>query len=377
MTIRRISILFPVIILVAFGRSGGAHAAIFNVTNPAEFQSALTTAEGNGENDTINVAAGLYSMSGITYQLNAGDDNNTLLVQGADATTTILDFGGFNNFNIWTTGLATDSNAHVTLRGVTIQNGNGCGGGGLEMNSDLSNLVLENCFVINNTSCDGDGGGANINSNRGMVSIINCVFSGNAHGVSGDDGGGAYLQTSSGRVVVTNCTFTDNATDGGTGDGLAIWLLEDTAVADLYNNIIRGNGTEDIYVNDDGFFNQTGAPTNVFNNDYGSFTILDGDNLSLGNNINLDPLLTADYHLQAGSPAIDAGANAAPSLPATDIDGEARIMNGIVDMGVDEFPGPVQEENAIPTLNVWSLMLLILLGAVLGVIGIRKGFGAS
>ena len=53
-----------------------------------------------------------------------------------------------------------------------------------------------------------------------------------------------------------------------------------------------------------------------------------------------------DFHLQAGSPSIDTGSNTVPGLPAFDIDGEPRIMDGTgdggakADMGVDEVTGP-------------------------------------
>ena len=61
-----------------------------------------------------------------------------------------------------------------------------------------------------------------------------------------------------------------------------------------------------------------------------------------------DPLFVSgdDYHLQAGSPCIDAGSNTAPSLPDTDFEGDSRIIDGNgdgvarVDMGVDEYLSP-------------------------------------
>ena len=58
------------------------------------------------------------------------------------------------------------------------------------------------------------------------------------------------------------------------------------------------------------------------------------------NNLNVDPLFVdvpgGKLHLQVASPVIDKGDNAAPALPATDMDGEARIADAGVDMGADE-----------------------------------------
>ena len=74
------------------------------------------------------------------------------------------------------------------------------------------------------------------------------------------------------------------------------------------------------------------------------------DKTGTDGNISADPLFTdptqGDYHLQQGSPSIDAGDNLTPNLPDTDIDEDPRILEGdgngtaIVDMGVDEFLAP-------------------------------------
>jgi hypothetical protein len=59
------------------------------------------------------------------------------------------------------------------------------------------------------------------------------------------------------------------------------------------------------------------------------------------NNIDLAPQffdpVNGDYHTQIASPCIAAGTTGAPSLPATDLDGTPRVLNGLVDLGCYEF----------------------------------------
>jgi hypothetical protein len=59
------------------------------------------------------------------------------------------------------------------------------------------------------------------------------------------------------------------------------------------------------------------------------------------NNIDVLPQffnpISGDYHTQSTSPCKAAGSTSAPSLPATDLDGNPRILNGSVDLGCYEF----------------------------------------
>ena len=367
MRTRRTSLVFAVLL---FG-SALAEPAVFQVTSVAELEAALTTARTNGEGDTLVVHAGTYLVTSLSYQPAAGEDNFPLLIEGDGALVTVLDFGGSGNFSIATNSLADDTNRQVTLRGLTFQNGNGCEGGGLEVRVNAAGSTLERNVFRDNSSCDGNGGGASVRSVSGAITVAGNLFTGNFHDTTGYDGGGAFLQVETGVVTVTNNTLFGNATDGGRGDNLAVNLLEDTARAELFNNVVWGNGAEDIYVNDDGSGNGTGAPTNLFNNDYGSFTIVDGDQLAQGANLQQDPTLSLDFHLLVGSPAIDAGDNLAPALPALDLDGELRVMNATVDMGADEFPGQAAPAEEVPTLSEWGLALLLLVMAWIGVRELR------
>ena len=58
-------------------------------------------------------------------------------------------------------------------------------------------------------------------------------------------------------------------------------------------------------------------------------------------NISADPLFVdpagGDFHLLQSSPCLDQGSNAAPGLPDIDYDGDPRVINGVVDMGADEY----------------------------------------
>jgi hypothetical protein len=266
-------------------------------------------------------------------------------------------------------GLYVDTTSGaITLTNNTFSgNSAGSGGGAYTESSSGALNLTDNIFTANTTTSEGagtyvycssgaitltnntfsgnsagwEGGGASIYPSSGSATLTNNIFSGNT---SVNFGGGAYVHTNGVTVTMTNNTFagTNTAVSGG---GLYVALYVDTATGNIYNNILWGNTAtaagDDLYVDNDADGNGTASPVNLFNNDYAGFGSNLAVNLSQGNNMNQNPLLTADFHLQAGSPCIDAGSAAAPGIPATDFDGEPRTSGVAPDIGADEVQVPV------------------------------------
>ena len=333
--------------------------------NACELQVALDTAAGNGEDDTIHLAAGSYDASTATFTYQPTDpENYALTLEGAGTDATVLDGGGANQIlNINITGLADDANSHITIKGMTLQNafgrglyvltrsahitvedsnlsGNSAGahGGGAYAGSDSGTITLINNIFSKNFALG--GGGAAVHSVRGAAMLINNIFSKN---FADNYGGGAGAWSYSGTVTLINNTFSKNYADDW-GGGIFVFLSGNNAMVNMFNNIVWNNNATnggDMYVSDDGDRDRTGATFNLFNNDYSDFTIEDGDYLSQGNNINEDPLFidpdNDDFHLQDGSPCIDKGELNAPELPDTDFEGDDRIIGDAPDVGADEF----------------------------------------
>lgn len=120
-------------------------------------------------------------------------------------------------------------------------------------------------------------------------------------------------------VSMANCTVSGNSGQGVYRYG--------GSYAWIYNCILWGNAGTDL-TNCTAYYSDVGT----------------GGSLGAGS-FRADPLLVGlgDFHLQVGSPCIDAGNNAPPpygTLPATDLDGNPRLVNGVVDMGAYEWQGP-------------------------------------
>jgi len=223
-----------------------AAAADFNVATPAEFQTALTTAQANGESDTINVATGNYNLAAtLAY---ATSENHNLTIVGAGAATTIIDGGGVRQC----LNLANDGGGGISVSGLTIRNGRAANlGGGLAVTCNNGAIALRNCEIRNNRS-DRSAGGAYLGGRNGAITVDDCVVDGNTlDPVTGDDGGGLdiYIDTGgSGSINLLNSTVTNNSIGEcpsavGSPDGAGVFMYHRGAggVITVRNNLIADN----------------------------------------------------------------------------------------------------------------------------------------
>jgi hypothetical protein len=366
-------------ILLAF--RGATPGATSTVSTAAQLQSALTTAQANGEDDVINVLPGTYYLETTLTYIAPGSENKSLTVQGADEGALIradtIESGAMRGMYIRTSGTV----AHVTLDGLTVQGGLTTStdteqgkGAGLFAYLRYGDLTLQNCGIRQNKATElfnpVNAAGAYLRTDNepGAITIRDCIFSNNyAKGVGGGayitpgygcaatlinnlfvtnsgstQGGGVYIYMVSGILTLDNNTFTGNRTGFGSGGGGAyVRLYNDDCVVNLRNNVLWSNVADngiggDLFIEDDNGGNSIGATVIVSYTDLGDLDVQDGDHLTQINNMNADPLITSDFHLSGASPCVDEGTNLPWMSGATDMDGQPRVFNDVPDLGADE-----------------------------------------
>jgi hypothetical protein len=204
-------------------------------------------------------------------------------------------------------------------------------GGGLWIGD--SDVLLTNCIISGNHA--GGSGGGLLFGNDNVSKLAGCLVVGNT---AGGNGGGISTVFSF-DWELTNCTLAGN-TAGGHGGGMYHGFDSHAAIT---NSIFWGNGPEEIYV--DG----SQAPAVNFSCVQGWDGSLEGTG-----NTGADPrFIDADgldgifgtpddnLRLGPGSSALNGGDNeAVPSRLVTDVDGNPRMVGGVVDKGAYERRGP-------------------------------------
>jgi|GEM_PF-750184 len=242
-------------------------------------------------------------------------------------------------------------NSIVTVDDCTISSNttgwNGRDGGGIRC--DHSKLTVRRT-VISDNSAGRYGGGIYVQDNSD-VRLSSSVVAGN----SALDGGGVHF---AGANIgdITNCTIVGNNAEqaGGaitcTGPGLLITVSNSI----LWDNMAGQAGTEHI--------SNDGPP--IYNNIYSSCiedANADDDLIPFGGeangNIDDDPLFVNypdDLHLSKASPCVNPGnPYSVAGSGSMDIDGQARVVGGRIDMGADEY-APMTKVTTPTGGEVWA-----------------------
>jgi hypothetical protein len=262
------------------------------------------------DNDTTEYGGGIYNEQMSSPTVTNCDFIGNTATYG----------GGMRNYD--------DSNPTVD-RCRFDRNAAGESGGG--MCNSISSPIVRNCIFTKNAA---DWGGAMRNSSNSAkqnARVVSCLFSGNW----ALDGGGGVGDWGYG-LVLTNCTFVYNSANTGGALYCGRFALR-TVVRNcaLWSNVAA-------YGPEFAVIEASGVSFSYCDVQGGLEAAYDTTSTGLiwgAGNIELDPLLTPDGHLTAGSPCIDAGdpGTALSDADGNDIDGESRIWGSRIDIGCDEF----------------------------------------
>lgn len=350
--------------LVALAILGAHHfaAAQTTITVPSDqptIQAGINVAV-NG--DTVLVSPGTYS-----EQIDLLGKEITLVSVGGPASTAI-DGSGAGSV------ITADSGetANTVIEGFTIQNGGGFSGSGINillgsptirgnvfdsnvseiggsgaaiLGNNASPLIEDNLFT--NNTCDSQFTSGVISFvNSSSAVIVNNVFLNNpCRGVNIVSPGGQSHEVSNNTFVGNDGAITVSIAVDASGQLVRNNIMfQNTVGYDManqeppfLNNLVFDNATD--YV---GVANQTGLNGNIA--DSPLFVNLPGGNV----------------HIDALSPARNAGNSAAAALPAFDFDGDNRVIGGTVDIGADEFD-PTPPMPISMTYSLFALTAVVLL----------------
>ena len=321
------------------GKEGGA---IFNAQSGSGSICAPTVTNTNFISNTAGESGGAVYNNGAFFgevsgsYLNCTFNNNTSNTHEGGAVYNNAFFLGNSNPNF--TDCNFTNNSSIVGSGGAIYT---------DASSDgESNFKITNCVFDNNSSVVYGGAICSIISNGGIIkpTYSNSVFSQN----SSANGGATYSRGAFGSdldVFIVNCVFFKNS--GGIG---GVIYQNESGINSLVHTKVSNSIFEENTAGFSPTFHLTGPSSITLNHSIFDVSncneLVHGDGFSEadcngGNLFNQDPLFTnpngGDFHVFSNSPAINAGNN--PDVPAfltTDSDGNPRIADGNVDIGVYE-----------------------------------------
>lgn len=207
----------------------------------------------------------------------------------------------------------------------------------------FGDAVISNNIIVGNTTTNG----AAIYV-LGTATITNNLIANNS---ALSNGAGINVQ-GSGTATISNNTIVGNNISSGPykGEGAGIYA---GGTATIVNNIVAFNSSgifsaiPGIAVTNTDIYGNSDYDVNGFANPAGTY-----------GNIALDPLFqtSTDYSLQPGSPCINAGTDTVVASGDKDLNGNARVYGGHVDMGAYEYtpPKPFSLTDVTHAMRMWA-----------------------
>ena len=283
----------------------------------------------NGENSYhVVIGADNATLDGVT--ISGGNSNGSGAGIYNKSSSLTLNNVIFRWNNAYTLGGGMyNQGASPTLTNLTFQNNWANDGGGIYNGSSSPTLI--NVTFSGNLAIYGGG---MENDNSSSPKLTNVLFSSNS--ASGYGGGMGDYNNS--NPTLMNVTFSGNTAPASGGGGIDNAAgITGPSSPEIRNSIVWGDSDE---ITNDLTSSVTAIYCDVEGGGYGAGNI-DSDPLFI-TAVPSAPSTGGDLHLQSTSPVIDTGYNGFtnPSLPATDLDGHARILGGTVDLGAYEYDTP-------------------------------------
>ncbi len=350
----RSAFVFLFLLSTAFTIFTAPRAAVLTVGSGQDYQTIQAAIDAAlPEGDEIIVRPGTYREN-IDFR-----GKNILLKSSSGPEQTIIDGGGSASAITVRYG----EHGQAGIEGFTITNGIGTkveeleygfGGGILCIGSSplIYNNIIENNRADNATGLYGLGGGICAYEGAAPVIDSNIIRSNSAelggaifiqskttesretaaaqpevknnlmYGNSAMKGAALFIHGISSPAVINN-TIADNSAQA---EGGGIWIDRTHSSPLIVNTLLWGNGDE--------LFGSRESMILYCNTE-------DGDYAGQSGNISADPRMDSTYHLNVGSPCIDAGSD--DNASSQDIDGDFRPADGnndgqaAVDIGADEY----------------------------------------